>query len=459
MSETKEFITLQNGMRVKSDLFFKKTIKKEESKSFQKLEKQKSDALSKESHKIIAESKPLSELNSDTTSSKIKPSAESSQREVKPTHYNNKLEGQKGSSTNKKSTSKQVKTPKTNKRKRKKKKDSLPLLPEYFIPRNISIGKYALIPSEGYCFKVIDKDAKGIYLDIPNMESQFFSNKNVVQQYIILASSLHLRSLKEVCKNNSEEPYNLLLERVIESEEIIKENGHTLKIFSPMKAILVPDILTETRWELWKSRLDSSLKDAIEVNSKTHRLNKPQHFMVKVHTFSCSKQGHTLQSIQAEIFGRAPNGKSLISKLIPAGYCVQCKRYYILSTIYKENSLFLDHALSKVLLEKDISKFLLDRSKQTYEWATKSVLRECGYSVSYESNLSEQERLNLLNEIICWNILSRQEIMSFLNWLIEFSSTNPKRENAIAKWRKDLSNIFRGAKGDIVTGGVTLIKK
>lgn len=56
-------------------------------------------------------------------------------------------------------------------------------------------------------------------------------------------------------------------------------------------------------------------------------------------------------------------------------------------------------------------------------------------------------------------ILSRQEFMSFLNWLIEFSNTNPKRENAIAKRRKDLSNIYRGAKGYIVPGRIVHIKK
>ena len=198
-----------------------------------------------------------------------------------------------------------------------------------------------------------------VYFDIPHMGSQFYSIKAAKKLYLILASSFHIQILKEECKKESGLPYNLLLGRIIESEKIITENGYTPKSFCPMKESLVPDIITETEWELWKSKLQSSLRASIELNSKIHRL-KPQHFMIKVHTFSCSKQGHTLQPIQAEILGIAPNGKRLLSQLIPVGYCEWCKRYYILSTIYEEHSSFLEHALSKVILEEDVSKFLLD---------------------------------------------------------------------------------------------------
>lgn len=168
---------------------------------------------------------------------------------------------------------------------------------------------------------------------------------------------------------------------------------------------------------------------------------KPQDFMVKVQTFNCSRKGHTLRSIQAEIVCRLFQGKDLTVKLIPAGYCEQCKCYYILSSIYEEYSFFMKNALCDIVNEHDLPKFLQERSMQTTHWRLQSDYKKCGYSVSQAQNLRAHERIGILENIIAYKIHSRQEVMSFINWLIVFNKSNPQQHHAIQKWKSDLLEI------------------
>ena len=163
MSETQEFITLPNRIRVRSDFFFNKTFKKEKSKVSQRSVIQKADEFSEEFCRTVAASnpKPKPVPKNAITSDDAPANNKQKKANLPPLSNDNELE--QVSSANHKLSSKTLKSPKTSTRKRKKKKNS-PVLPlEYFIPKNISIGSFAFIPSEGSCFKVVDKDAKGIF--------------------------------------------------------------------------------------------------------------------------------------------------------------------------------------------------------------------------------------------------------------------------------------------------------
>lgn len=168
---------------------------------------------------------------------------------------------------------------------------------------------------------------------------------------------------------------------------------------------------------------------------------RPQDFMVKVQTFNCSSKGHTLRSIQAEIICRSFHGKGLATQLIPAGYCEQCRYYYVLSSIYEEYSYLMKSALCDFVNEHDLQKFLQARTLQTNNWRLQSDYNKCGYSVSREQDISAHERIQILESIIDYGIHSRQEVMSFLNWLIAFNKSNPSQSHAIQKWKSDLLEI------------------
>ena len=190
-----------------------------------------------------------------------------------------------------------------------------------------------------------------------------------------------------------------------------------------------------------KKKIDSvKIMGQERKNNQKHSI-KPQDFMVKVQTFNCSNKRHTLRSIQAEVIYRSYNSNDLTVKLIPAGYCEQCKCYYILSSIYEEYSFFMKNALCDIVNEHDLPKFLQERSMQTTHWRLQSDYKKCGYSVSQAQNLRDHERIGILENIIAYKIHSRQEVMSFINWLIVFNKSNPQQHHAIQKWKSDLLEV------------------
>lgn len=98
-------------------------------------------------------------------------------------------------------------------------------------------------------------------------------------------------------------------------------------------------------------------------------------------------------------------------------------------------------ALCDFVNEHDLQKFLQARTLQTNNWRLQSDYNKCGYSVSREQDISAHERIQILESIIDYGIHSRQEVMSFLNWLIAFNKSNPSQSHAIQKWKSDLLEI------------------
>ena len=174
---------------------------------------------------------------------------------------------------------------------------------------------------------------------------------------------------------------------------------------------------------------------------QTKYIIKPQDFVVKINTFNCSNKGHDLVSIQAEILIESNFGMAISSIHVPAGYCKQCNRYYLLSTIFNEHIASLKHALCDFVNETDLDKYLKNRELMANEFASQSILKRCGYSVSRQNTMTRQQRINLLQQIISNEILSRQQIMSFLNWLINFQGRNYAMKDALEEWKHDLHAI------------------
>jgi hypothetical protein len=114
-----------------------------------------------------------------------------------------------------------------------------------------------------------------------------------------------------------------------------------------------------------------------------------------------------------------------------------------LSSIFQEYSQYLKNALCDIVYESNLRNYLSERNRKAINLSPESSLHRCGYSVSNEANLTATERINLLNNIIEFNILSRAEIMSFLNWLINFNANHLDRADSLRKWKSDLMGIAR----------------
>ena len=78
-----------------------------------------------------------------------------------------------------------------------------------------------------------------------------------------------------------------------------------------------------------------------------------------------------------------------------------------------------------------------------------SVLHMLGYNVNAQENISQAQRWRILEIAVDENILTRVEICSHLDYLINRSKGRKNFENACSKWRADRNHIIKYNTGDI----------
>ena len=85
-----------------------------------------------------------------------------------------------------------------------------------------------------------------------------------------------------------------------------------------------------------------------------------------------------------------------------------------------------------------------------HSWAKKSLLRSYGYTVNVQDNLSDDERHRILSFVIENDIMSVDEAVSFIEWLINRNS-NKDFYNARLKWMRDIQFLrnYKPVKGII----------
>ena len=162
-------------------------------------------------------------------------------------------------------------------------------------------------------------------------------------------------------------------------------------------------------------------------------------FVVRRSVFKCKNAGHRLQNITGIV--KIMNHKGEIEDAhIPAGYCPDCDRYFIMENTYqalKSKGVIL----CRVSDEKSYLNSNGDYAFDSSNMAQKSILKQCGYSVSENSYLTSDNRKKLLCMIIDNGILRSSEVISYLDWFIRMRDGQYNLRNAIEKWRSDLDFI------------------
>lgn len=106
--------------------------------------------------------------------------------------------------------------------------------------------------------------------------------------------------------------------------------------------------------------------------------------------------------------------------------------------------------LAGVRRRTQLNSYLQRHNQNSHEFSAQSILNRCGYSVSRTNHLSRTERTQLLESIIAHGVLSREEVKSFINWLIRFHGANPIMDGALIEWKIDLLAIAQGRKSNVV---------
>ena len=166
-------------------------------------------------------------------------------------------------------------------------------------------------------------------------------------------------------------------------------------------------------------------------------------FLVKTHTFSCNKAGHEIERVDARIniLDRRTAGPRELT--IPAGYCKQCRRYFIYMSDY-ERILELGVPLCNIINVEDTGK---KTTIGRYHLKEESILMQHGYNVNAQENLSKVTRQRLLGLLIDYDICPKTQIVSYLDLFISQRRNMRNMENAISKWKEDRAFVMDYKKG------------
>lgn len=150
---------------------------------------------------------------------------------------------------------------------------------------------------------------------------------------------------------------------------------------------------------------------------------------------SCRKKNHNLTEVVGSV-QKILEYRRIVDINFPAVYCQNCKCTYITEQEY-ERLTRVGFLLCKVV-EKD--NWTTSRKKGTAlysNWNTESKLHSLGYSVAETTGLKRSQRESLLETLVIHNIMSKQEILEHLSWLISQKQNQKRMRRACQKWQDD----------------------
>lgn len=174
-------------------------------------------------------------------------------------------------------------------------------------------------------------------------------------------------------------------------------------------------------------------------------------FVVRTNVFKCMHNKHKIDNIVAMI--NIDNDGKREQIKISAGYCNECKVYFMLNSTYqalKNKGLIL----CRITDEKS---YLKGNYANGIRLAKESILMQYGYNTSQTNGLSATGRQKILAVIIDNKIMSKSEIISYLDFFINQRSSQARMELAISKWETDREFVENYKIGQYTQFGVNAI--
>lgn len=209
------------------------------------------------------------------------------------------------------------------------------------------------------------------------------------------------------------------------------------------------------------SKLTEIREPQVQAHQQKSRLRKSEavamheigikDFLVRSNVFKCMHNDHVIENVSAMI-SIDNDGKKEAQK-ISAGYCQKCKVYFIMESTYqrlKSSGLIL----CRITDEKSYKKSgYMNGAVLAHE----SILMQYGYNVSEIKGLSATKRQKILAVIIDNKVLSKSEIISYLDFFINQRSGRSNMEHAISKWEVDREFVEKYRIGEYSQYGVNAI--
>ena len=156
-------------------------------------------------------------------------------------------------------------------------------------------------------------------------------------------------------------------------------------------------------------------------------------FVVRRTTFKCMHHDHHLQNIDAkiDIIDKLGNIKH---EIVSAGYCPNCNIFFLMESTYQK--LKLKGTL--VCRISDEKTYLNGTTSENgMRLAQESILMQYGYNVSQLEDLSTARSKKILAVLVDNDVLTKSEIISYLDFFINQRKHQSRFEKAIEKWESD----------------------
>ena len=191
--------------------------------------------------------------------------------------------------------------------------------------------------------------------------------------------------------------------------------------------------------ELWRGT-SGKICDYIDKElglEKDYRVLDFKDIVIKTSFQKCSKENHKIEIVNGIICIYDPQDKEIICETVPVLYCANCNVYYIQKLDFDELNLkgkLLCNTINyNEWVAKQYTKFTM--------LSNESIFKLCGYTVNMLDDISDSERQNILKFMISRNIVSKQQTINFLTWLINTHKDRSAYYEAVNKWKNDLKYI------------------
>lgn len=310
-------------------------------------------------------------------------------------------------------------------------------------------------PAAAYIFKYDNKLIQYIKYKGDNIEQTIEkTNPKIKKKEVIVVFNKNLTSKKKAAKNPPVEKNDQKRKEEIaaknaelEKQRKLKEERrrlHQERMKAEQEAKKLRELENQRRRQQLAKEEQESLEKLPQIGIKD--------FVVRRAVFKCMHSKHEVVDLAAAIRVIGDDGKAKLIK-ISAGYCKACKIYFIMESTY-EKIRNMGVVLCRICDEKSYMK---NSFVNGMKLAQESILMQFGYTVSQTEGLSSTKRQKILAVIIDNHILSKSEVISYLDFFISQRQYQSKFELAVSKWEADREFVEEYRIGEYTQFGVNAI--
>jgi len=173
------------------------------------------------------------------------------------------------------------------------------------------------------------------------------------------------------------------------------------------------------------------VEDPIETPVEIHEPEWTSNSILYVHkgTIVCQRDSHNVVPATAVLIGRNEADIQL-----SVNYCHDCNRFFINYVSYEAYRNKYGFLIGNIVLEDD--------NKTTFGdtvLSEASPLKLCGYSVNQQDGYSRETRQYIITKIISLGIMTKSDVVRYLEYFISMNGKRKGNEIAVMKWKDDLS--------------------